>query len=138
MMNSLEAERPEDLSKGELTQRTGICKYCGQITVVMAKSDDSEEKLNELATDRCTCEAAIKEHRAQIEVRVTRPEVEKLFGNEEIVKLVNESLYPVARGIVKKVTIDLGDIKAIVRKKRGQLAVDRRETITDSTLDDDE
>ena len=38
----------------------GYCKFCGQAYMVEADPDATTEELNELATDKCGCDASAR------------------------------------------------------------------------------
>lgn len=102
--------RPERTGK-EKEELVGYCKFCGQSIMVHADETYTEDELNELATDKCTCGQAANYRWKKSVQEVYMQDVEMIFDKDEEMK----DLFAMAG----KMVID-GKISAISVKKSAE------------------
>lgn len=111
----------------------------------MVKEDDIPEKWikegmeepeNELATRKCTCEAAASYTRIEVSKETVIEQIKFLFENDHSAmgKIMIDAVDPVAKGKVKSVTVKAGEetvISAkIARTSDGTIRMVRSDTST--------
>jgi len=111
-------------------KETGACIYCGQIATVTVPEDATEEQINQAATRQCNCNEAVQENRLTASIDAAGVDIDDLFAEwPAMQKLLNESVEPVARGGIAKITIQQGKIKAAISKNgKGEIKVERIKT----------
>ena len=77
--------RPERTGK-EKEELVGYCKFCGQSIMVHADETYTEDELNELATDKCTCGQAANYRWKKSVQEVYMQDVEMIFDKDEEMK----------------------------------------------------
>lgn len=90
----------------------GTCRYCGQVTQLHVDEGYSTEELNELATENCNCAMAVASVEKYHRIEEAKSNIEEIVEKSpEALKILNESILPVAAGLISKVVITAGDEK---------------------------
>lgn len=138
-------DQVEDIKKGDpglLRQRTGGCRFCGQIITVEAPGGWEEEEIDELATECCGCEEAknyaFKKKRKERALEA----ISKQFGPYQETGIIREGTMELLAEIADQVvedktqsgTIDIGGgLKAkIGMTAKGAVKVERSKTEKES------
>ena len=138
-------DQVEDIKKGDpglLRQRTGGCRFCGQIVTIEAPGGWEEEEIDELATECCGCEEAksytFKKKRKERAIEA----ISKQFGpykemgivKEETIDLLERIVDQVVEDKIKSGTIDIRDgLKAKIGiTAKGAIKVERSKTEKES------
>ena len=125
-----------------MRQRTGGCRFCGQIITVEAPGGWEEEEIDELATECCGCEEAknyaFKKKRKERALEA----ISKQFGpykemgivKEETIDLLERIVDQVVEDKIKSGTIDIRDgLKAKIGiTAKGAIKVERSKTEKES------
>lgn len=101
----------------------GYCKFCGQAYMVEADQDATTEELNELATDKCGCDASARYAWKKSTLEVFAQDLEVVFGkeNKEMKDLFADAGKMIMNGKMKALTIKQSDEKTLnlKMKKKG-------------------
>lgn len=104
MMNTYTGEKAEGLMR-----QMGMCKFCGQYKAIETCGGMSDDRLNEIATEECTCEEAKKEQAKGQTIEKAYDNIHKLLGEDKAGDILLAAVIPVYEGDVDSVTVNLGD-----------------------------
>lgn len=91
----------------ENTVKTGFCKFCQQGFQMEASETDTQEQLDQWATEKCGCSEAKEAAASRGSVDNAKQNIEKLFRNENPVleDILKDALPYVQGGEITKITI---------------------------------
>ena len=118
----------------EVLKMTGVCKFCGQTSVIDAPEGTSYERAAEIATMQCNCKDALSyQHRISSE-KQAEDYVEQ-WSNEKAERM--DALKAIIRAIshreIKKATIKFENITITISDSNGEIKI--KKTYTDSEED---
>ena len=112
-----------------LVQRQGICKYCGQYTVVEVPEKYTVEEINEEASRKCNCEGAVAAIQIEDIQAVAEANIREMFKNNEELNemkaIALEMVEPLSQFKLSKITLSHGNyqLKMIRKEKKISLAL---------------
>lgn len=112
--------RPERTGK-EKEELVGYCKFCGQSYMVYADETYTEDDLNELATDKCTCGQAANRRWKNSVQEVYMQDVEMIFSKDEEMKdLFAMAGKMVIDGKINAISVKQSAEKTLTLKMKGR------------------
>lgn len=97
----------------------GYCKFCGQAYRVEADQDATTEELNELATDKCGCDASARYAWKKSTLEVFAQDLEVVFGENEAMKgLFAKAGEMIMDNRIKTITVKQSDEKTLGLKMK--------------------
>lgn len=129
-------EGTRELSE-DVTAKAGHCIYCGQMVVVNAMQDWSEDEINQAATSQCECDAAQSYIKAQRRKEKAKKRIHELFGSaaekpiaEEVVDILLLSVDAIEEKTIKSLTVDIGQGAKgkIIKTAKENIRVERSES----------
>lgn len=112
--------RPERTGK-EKEELVGYCKFCGQSYIVYADETYTEDDLNELATEKCTCGQAANYRWKKSTQEVYMQDVEMIFSkNEEMKDLFAIAGKMVIDGKIREISVKQSAEKTLTLKMKGR------------------
>lgn len=132
----------EKREPGLLVQRTGACRFCGQMATLEAPETWSDEDIDELATECCKCQEAEdyaykkrrKERAIEAIINQFGPYQETGIIREGTMELLAEIADQVVEDKIQSGTIEIGEgLKAkISMTAKGAVKVERSKTEKES------
>lgn len=132
----------EKREPGLLVQRTGACRFCGQMATLEAPETWSDEDIDELATECCKCQEAEdyaykkrrKERAIEAIIHQFGPYQETGIIREGTMELLAEIADQVVEAKIQSGTIEIGEgLKAkISMTAKGAVKVERSKTEKES------
>lgn len=125
-------EMPENVVK-----QIGACKFCGQLTQIYALDRWDKDSLNEVATELCPCEDALRYSARKNRREVAKELIEQKFGHgvDAQPQDVQDLLYANAEAIIEekisKVTTVLDSKTKCVITMTAKGAIRIEKTVTD-------
>lgn len=122
-------------------QENRVCKYCGQIIIIEVPDDWSEEQMDELTAESCSCPDAQRYNSLKHRKEKAHERIVMLFGEQSelpIDESVEKLLYMAADAAVdldvERVTISIKDgTKANIRRTpKGSIKIERSESSKDT------
>lgn len=111
--------------------KTGVCEYCGQSQMVECEENTTEERVNELASEKCGCSEAKEARELRMSEEKARQNVEKLFGKYDAAEVLKVAVHPVAICAIDSVTVNVGNgVKGTVLLNNGKVKVKKVVTTT--------
>ena len=112
--------------------KTGVCEYCGQSQMVECEENTTEERVNELASEKCGCSEAKEARELRMSEEKARQNVEKLFGKYDAGEVLMAAVHPVAICAIDSVTVNVGNgVKGtVLLGNNGKVKVKKVTTIT--------
>ena len=95
-----------ELQRIEYKEQGGICRFCGQITMVKAPENSAPEDLNRLATEQCDCDGAQLEREKKMRLEAAGEWAKNIFkDSQERLQLALCGIHAAFEYKVDKVTI---------------------------------
>lgn len=97
----------------------GTCKFCGQMRMVKADVNATEEELNELAVEDCKCDGAQHFRKKRTEAEIAKCNIDNLFADHYpcVAAVLKECIPLVQDGSIKKITLNVtSKVKATMNK----------------------
>lgn len=126
-------EKPDGLNT-----QTGVCCFCGQMAQIETLFSWEQEKVNEAATEMCTCYGAKEYTRKKGQKERACKAIDEQFGQQdgadEVDELIRDMLKEIAELIVEEkmnsATMDIGNgLKAKISiTSKGYIKVERQKT----------
>ena len=93
-----------------LVEKTGICKFCGQVNIIKTMENETDpDLLNRIATRECGCPQAQEERRHEMKREAAGEWIKNMLEhNEGAQKLCKEAVEAVYTGATGKVTVKTG------------------------------
>lgn len=111
---------------------TTCCPYCGQYMTIETGVEVEEERLQEMAVEKCNCQGAKEAKRKRMQREKLEMSIQKLFGETfpEACELLTAAIYPIQEYDLAAVQIDTGlGIKAKLSvNQKGEIKVEKSET----------
>lgn len=125
-------EEKREIPEGILVQY-GTCKFCGQTVHLQMITEQPEEVLDELASEKCDCVEAKEERERKKAEEKALENVKKLFGEYDAGAVLMAAVHPVAIAAINSVTVDVDDgVKGkVFQDKNGKVKVRKVITTTD-------
>ena len=119
-----------ELQRIEYKEQGGICRFCGQITMVKAPENSAPEDLNRLATEQCDCDGAQLEREKIMRMQAAGEWAKNTFRDTQL-QTVLCSIKSTFEGSIDFVTIKIGkNTHKIDRDSDGMIRI--RTTFRDS------
>lgn len=93
--------------------RTGVCRFCGQSVMVEAMGGETQEELDQLATDKCMCPDAQTERRREARKAKIEAYIEKHFIDGDIKNFVKVALELVEKSRIGATTFALDEERTV-------------------------
>lgn len=128
----------------DFEQKTGACRFCGQIHVVDAPKMAGQDEIDELASRMCNCDEAQAYGESIQRVQRAQSKVDLLFGiraehpvSSTAVDFMYQVIENVEREVLNSVSFAIdGTTKCKIKKTtKGTIKVERTDTVT-RTLED--
>lgn len=89
----------------EMITQTGYCKFCGEGRMVDALEDSTQEWLNQLATDECTCKEAYAERERAQQRESAECEIERIIAprSASAAEIFRRQMENIQRGLIKEI-----------------------------------
>ena len=116
----------------------GTCRYCGQMRIVNADIDSTEEELNELAVDDCDCEGAKIFRKRRNDADIAKATIDSLFGETHpcTAAVLKECIPLVQDGRIKEINIKVTSrVKAQLKKSKTDSTLVNKTVTTKEELD---
>ena len=115
-----------------MSEMTGTCMFCGQQVIVEA---ETQEKADELATEKCSCENDFRKMRKMIEnIEKICEEDAKRIGMEVVDDNIVDSIKEIGilciSGQIEAGTIRLQDSTVTLKKTKEGIAVARKKVLS--------
>ena len=126
----------------EMSNRSGCCRFCGQVKFITAPEGLEQDRVNEIITNECRCEESAElraevSRREEIERSIEQGEkaIKMLFGEdwEMAAEIFISQIRKVATGDVASISLkhEDADIRgSISRKADGSIRVTRKDATT--------
>lgn len=110
---------------GEMTQQTGVCKYCGQRRMIYAPEGYSEEALAHAAMLDCTCKDARAEQQRLQRVSDAKDYIDNIFEQSSALADFAKDTIDIVEGEeVESISIRVGHFTHTFRKDaKGMLKI---------------
>jgi hypothetical protein len=110
--------------KDETMIYEGICKYCGQITPVLA---NTQKEADMLVTEECDCTGADAKKRKEAVEKNAELIVEN--KDEDIINILRTAGMMILEGRINQLTLSVGEVKYKVgENSKGQIKFTRTKT----------
>lgn len=123
-------------NKTHSVERTGCCKFCGQIATVNALERFSEDDMNELATEQCDCDEAGWYALQKGQKERAHAKIDALFSkdhmlSDEELQFLHSTVDPIVRDWLQKVTVEInGTLKMTINKtKKNNVKITRTQNV---------
>lgn len=115
--------------EGKLKENFGICRFCGQVIMVKAEEDATEQELNTLATDKCECEGAREWQEMQDQKAFEEAKIKECCANETVREVLIGQVENIQRNSFRsiQITTEDGVVFAIRRTTTGKLKIKAKE-----------
>lgn len=115
-----------------MSEMTGTCMFCGQQVIVEA---ETQEKADELATEKCSCENDFRKMRKMIDnIEKICGEEAKHFGMEIVDDNITDSIKDIGilciGGQIEAATVRLTDSTVALKKTKEGIAVSRKKVLS--------
>lgn len=124
----------------ETSERTGVCKFCGQGKYMTVPTEWSEAQLDAEATLTCTCDAG-RDYRHKIEkekalekaIEHAKNYTENLFGTEApSCKQILDEAFPHLAGYgFDEIVIKYGNVTAKAKLKDNSFVIEKNQRLND-------
>lgn len=113
---------------------TGVCKFCGQTSVIDVPSGASYERASEIATMQCNCKDALNYQRRISSEKQAEDYVEQWSSEKpERMHALKAIIRAISHREIKKATVKFGNITIAISDSNGEIKV--KKTYTDSEED---
>lgn len=87
-------------------EAVGFCKYCKESRMVEAPEDATQEQLDQLATDECTCQGAYAEREREQQHEYAVYEIENIIKprSEAAAVIFRDNIENIQMGKIKQIT----------------------------------
>jgi len=111
---------------------TGTCRWCGQIrTIMKAPENATQDELDRIASDECTCDGANKERKIREMISTAESSILKVVTKRApgAAQILEAGVEQVARGYAKKVSVNVdGMLTASMYRSGDRIVVESRKT----------
>lgn len=126
-------DAPEDIKgTGKMENKTGTCKFCGQIKMIKAFPNEDPDTI---ATNECDCYEARKEHDVNVIVSAVSNAIDKKFNElknvPKALSAIKSALEPAAREEITSAVFKIGSFTFTVTTKDGKLKCIKKYTEVD-------
>lgn len=110
---------------------TGTCRYCGQIRIVKVPGeiDFTQEELDKIASQECTCAGAVDVRNREYAIRRGCEVIDMMETTEEVADLLKRTCAAIGRGQIEKAQIRVNpQLVYVQERKSGWINTQRRFT----------
>lgn len=133
LKDTVEKERKRSI------ERTGGCRFCGQIATMRALEEFTEEEMDELATEQCSCPEAGFYSVQKGQKERAHAKIEGLFESgreitEEEAEFLHSTVDPIVTEQLQKVTVEITEtLKMTINKTaKGNVKITKKQSISRS------
>ena len=119
-------------------ERTGACRFCGQMATVRVLKEFTDEETDELATELCECPEASYYSMQKGRKERAHERINTLFADENLtedeMKFLHRAVKPIVGGWIEKMSIDVTEIlkMTINQTAKGNIKITKKKSISSS------
>lgn len=117
--------------------KVGICEYCGEPRNIEAEEYDTDCRLDQLASEQCTCIGAVLARKKKEQAENCRQNIKEMLAEEhpEVAMIFEQCIEPIQQKIFISAKIDMGDgQKAMIKSTKDGLKIELEQKKKDEAL----